>query len=61
MISAVEPSSGPQVVAKGEVSNVDRGLDGDWDLLALVLLGVHPPSQLSHLLDHAAYELGSAR
>ncbi len=30
-------------------------------LVALVILGVHPPAQLSHLLDRAAGELGSPR
>lgn len=30
-------------------------------LLALLILGVHPPAQLSHLLDRAAKELGSPR
>jgi hydrogenase-4 component F len=30
-------------------------------LVALVILGVHPPSQLMHLLDRAAAELGSVR
>jgi hydrogenase-4 component F len=45
-------------VTKGEVSN--------WivaamalGLLALLILGVHPPSPLVHLLDHAAAELRS--
>jgi hydrogenase-4 component F len=58
-VAPVEPSSGPPVI-KGEVSNwivVSMVLG----LLALVLLGVHPPSQLSHLLHHAAYELRAAR
>ncbi len=30
-------------------------------MVALVILGVHPPAQLSHLLDHAANELGVPR
>jgi hypothetical protein len=30
-------------------------------LVALLLLGIHPPSQLSHLLDRAAYELRSTK
>jgi len=30
-------------------------------LVALLILGVHPPAQLSHLLDRAANELGSPR
>ncbi|HXN60024.1 MAG TPA: proton-conducting transporter membrane subunit [Acidimicrobiales bacterium] len=45
---------------KGEVSNlivVAMALG----LVALVILGVHPPAQLSHLLDHAANELGVPR
>jgi hydrogenase-4 component F len=58
-VAEVDPSSGPPV-ARGEVSNwivVSMVLG----LLALLLLGVHPPSQLSHLLNHAAYELRAAR
>jgi hydrogenase-4 component F len=54
-----ESSRGPQIV-KGEVSNwivVSMVLG----LLALLLLGVHPPSQLSHLLERAAYELRATR
>jgi hydrogenase-4 component F len=58
-VPVAEGSLGPQV-AKGEVSN--------WivvamavGLFALLVLGVHPPSQLSHLLDRAAYELRAAR
>ncbi len=45
---------------KGEVSNlivVAMALG----LVALVILGVHPPAQLTHLLDHAANELGVPR
>ena len=30
-------------------------------LVALVILGVHPPAPLSQLLNHAASELGSPR
>ncbi|MGC1419209.1 MAG: proton-conducting transporter membrane subunit [Acidimicrobiales bacterium] len=58
-VPAVEGSPAVQVV-KGEVSNwiVVSMVVG---LLALMLLGLHPPSQLSHLLDHAAYELRAAR
>jgi len=43
-------------ITKGEVSNwiVAAMVLG---LAALLLLGVHPPSQLTHLLDRAAYEL----
>jgi len=46
--------------AKGEVSRwivVAMALG----LVALLILGVHPPAQLSHLLDRAASELGSPR
>jgi hydrogenase-4 component F len=46
--------------AKGEVSTsivVAMALG----LVALVVLGVHPPSQLNHLLNDAARELGSRR
>ena len=45
---------------RGEVSNlivVAMALG----LIALVILGVHPPAQLSHLLDHAANELSVPR
>jgi hydrogenase-4 component F len=61
-----DPQSGPReeanviVVAKGEVSNwivVAMAIG----LVALLVLGVHPPSQLSHLLDRATYELRSPR
>jgi hydrogenase-4 component F len=58
-VPPVEGSPEAQVV-KGEVSNwivVSMAVG----LLALLLLGVHPPSQLSHLLDRAAYELRAAR
>lgn len=46
--------------AKGEVSTwiVVAMMAG---LAALVILGVHPPAQLSHLLDRAAGELGAPR
>ena len=46
--------------AKGEVSAwivVSMALG----LVALVILGVHPPAQLSQLLNHAARELGALR
>jgi len=46
--------------AKGEVSRwivVAMALG----LVALLILGVHPPAQLSHLLDRAASELGGPR
>lgn len=46
--------------AKGEVSAwivVAMALG----LVALVILGVHPPAQLSQLLNHAARELGAPR
>jgi hydrogenase-4 component F len=48
------------VVTKGEVSNwiVAAMVVG---LVALLILGVHPPASLSHLLDRAAAELGSVR
>ncbi|HTU36617.1 MAG TPA: proton-conducting transporter membrane subunit [Acidimicrobiales bacterium] len=45
---------------KGEVSGlivVAMGLG----IVALVILGVHPPAQLSHLLDRAASQLGVPR
>jgi hydrogenase-4 component F len=47
-------------ITKGEVSSwiVAAMLIG---LAALVVLGVHPPSTLVHLLDRAASELGSPR
>jgi hydrogenase-4 component F len=48
------------VIVKGEVSSwivVSMALG----LVVLLVLGVHPPSQLSHLLDRAAYELRSPR
>jgi hydrogenase-4 component F len=52
--------SGVAAVTKGEVSYwiVAAMAIG---LAALLVLGVHPPSQLSHLLVRAAYELRSAR
>jgi hydrogenase-4 component F len=52
--------SGAIAVTKGEVSNwiVAAMAIG---LVALVILGVHPPSLLMHLLDRAAGELGSGR
>ncbi len=52
--------SGANAMTKGEVSNwiVAAMAIG---LVALVILGVHPPSLLMHLLDRAAGELGSGR
>jgi hydrogenase-4 component F len=52
--------SGAVVVTRGEVSYwiVAAMAIG---LVALVILGVHPPSSLMHLLDRAAAELGSVR
>lgn len=59
--TAAAVESGPEsAVAKGEVSAwivVAMAIG----IVALVVLGVHPPSQLSHLLSRAAAELGSAR
>ena len=52
--------AGGAVVAtppKGEVSNLIV-VAMVLGLVALVILGVHPPGQLSHLLDRAAAELG---
>lgn len=48
------------VVEKGEVSNwiVAAMLLG---LVALLILGVHPPASLNHLLDRAAAELRGTR
>jgi len=56
---AVGSTSAPPLV-RGEVSAwiVIAMVLG---LLALVILGVHPPAALSHLLDRAAAELGAAR
>jgi hydrogenase-4 component F len=51
---------GVATIVKGEVSNwivVAMALG----LAALLILGVHPPAQLSQLLTHAARELGSPR
>ncbi|MDH2903476.1 MAG: proton-conducting transporter membrane subunit [Actinomycetota bacterium] len=49
---------GAVIVTKGEVSNwiVVAMATG---IVALLILGVHPPSQLTQLLDRAANELGS--
>jgi hydrogenase-4 component F len=49
-----------EVVTPGEVSNwiVVAMMIG---VAALLVLGVHPPSQLTHLLHRAAAELASAR
>jgi hydrogenase-4 component F len=51
---------GVVTLAKGEVSGwiVASMVVG---LAALLLLGVHPPSQLEHLLNRAAFELRSPR
>ena len=53
-------SSNAIVVSKGEVSNwiVLAMLVG---LVALLILGVHPPSSLDHLLNRAAFELRGGR
>lgn len=55
--SNASPHDGAAVVARGEVSGwiVAAMVIG---IVALLLLGVHPPASLSHLLDHAAAELG---
>lgn len=52
--------SATTVVTKGEVSYwiVAAMILG---LVALLILGLHPPAQLNHLLDRAAYELRSPR
>jgi len=57
---ASDGASSGTVSEKGEVSSwiVISMVIG---LVALVVLGVHLPSQLSHLLDRAASELGSPR
>jgi hydrogenase-4 component F len=50
----------PPAPPKGEVSYlivVAMALG----IVALVILGVHPPAQLSHLLDRAASQLGTPR
>ena len=58
--SASQISGGAIVVDKGEVSNwiVAAMLIG---LVALLILGVHPPTPLVHLLDRAAAELRGSR
>ena len=61
--NVTEPASGNGAVVtppKGEVSTwiVASMAAG---LLALTILGVHPPAALSHLLDHAVHELGVPR
>jgi hydrogenase-4 component F len=58
--SASLSSGGAIVVDKGEVSNwiVAAMLVG---LVALLILGVHPPTPLVHLLDRAAAELRGSR
>ncbi|HVX23397.1 MAG TPA: proton-conducting transporter membrane subunit [Acidimicrobiales bacterium] len=61
-VAAATPGAAGPVVTppKGEVSRwiVVAMVLG---LVALLILGVHPPAQLSHLLDRAAGELGSPR
>jgi hydrogenase-4 component F len=52
--------TGAIAVAKGEVS-IWIVVSMVIGLVALVILGVHLPSQLSQLLDRAASELGSPR
>jgi hydrogenase-4 component F len=62
---------GARVVADGGPAAVlapARGEVSVWivasmviGLVALVILGIHPPEQLTRLLDHAANELGSGR
>lgn len=51
-------ANGAVIVTKGEVSNwiVVAMATG---IVALLILGVHPPSQLTQLLDRAAHELRS--
>lgn len=61
-VTATAPGGAGAMVTppKGEVSRwivVAMALG----LVALLILGVHPPAQLSHLLDRAANELGSPR
>lgn len=53
-----DPEADALVVTRGEVSNwiVAAMLVG---LAALLLLGIHPPAPLEHLLERAANELGS--
>jgi hydrogenase-4 component F len=60
VVVATDGPSGRDVLVKGEVSNwivVSMALG----LVALVILGVHLPSQMSHLLTRAASELASPR
>lgn len=61
-VTATAPGGAGAMVTppKGEVSRwiVVAMATG---LVALLILGVHPPAQLSHLLDRAASELGSPR
>jgi hydrogenase-4 component F len=62
----------PEVKASGlegpEAVTPEKGEVSPWiaaamavGLVALVILGVHPPAELSRLLEHAASELGSPR
>lgn len=53
-------SATPEGVTKGETSWWIVGAMV-FGLLALTLIGVHPPAQLAQLLDHAAKELGAPR
>jgi hydrogenase-4 component F len=59
-VTADSADGAAKLTSKGEVSYwivVSMALG----LVALVILGVHPPAQLSQLLNHAASELGSPR
>jgi hydrogenase-4 component F len=58
--SATMSVAGTPPIAKGEVSNwiVAAMAVG---LVVLLVLGVHPPAPLVHLLDHAAAELRSGQ
>jgi hydrogenase-4 component F len=58
MLSPVPDSGG--AVVKGETSRL-MVLAMAFGLLGLVVLGVHPPAALDHLLNGAAAELGVAR
>jgi hydrogenase-4 component F len=57
-----------EATAGGGVATLVKGEVSSWivvsmvlGLAALLILGVHPPAQLSQLLTHAARELGSPR
>jgi hypothetical protein len=58
--SSVDGEDGAVVVEKGEPS-ISIVVSMVIGLVALTILGVHIPSQLSQLLDHAASELASPR